>query len=172
MEESMKFKPSFEYKLIYIFRINDGAHTGYLKIGDATIHTNKNYDELLPNSHDLNYAAKMRINNYTSTAGIDYELLHTEIAVYKNNDKNSKKYGKVLAFRDHEVHKVLTRSGILRKVFDTDRKQNEWFKCDLETAKLAIKAVKDSKTALDNKDITVDKNPIIFRPEQKEAIWA
>ena len=170
MEESMKFKPSFEYKLIYIFRINDGAHTGYLKIGDATIHTNKNYDELLSNSHDLNYAAKMRINNYTSTAGIDYELLHTEIAVYKNNDKNSKKYGKVLAFRDHEVHKVLTRSGILRKVFDTDRKQNEWFKCDLETAKLAIKAVKDSKTALDNKDITVDKNPIIFRPEQKEAI--
>lgn len=31
-----KFNSTFEYKLIYIFRINDKKHNGCLKIGDAT----------------------------------------------------------------------------------------------------------------------------------------
>ena len=33
------FESTFEYKLIYVFRINDIVHDGLLKIGDATIHT-------------------------------------------------------------------------------------------------------------------------------------
>lgn len=41
--EKINFENTFEYKLIYIFRINDETHKGYLKIGDATIHTNKPY---------------------------------------------------------------------------------------------------------------------------------
>lgn len=164
------FQPNFEYKLIYVFRINDKNHIGYLKIGDATIHTCKSFDQLPPNSHYLNYAAKKRIDEYTATAGIVYELLYTEIAVYKNNDSSSKKFGKILAFRDHDVHSVLKRSEIVNKHFDTNKTQNEWFKCDLETAKLAIKAVKGGKSALDNSSISFDKNPIIFRPEQMEAI--
>lgn len=164
------FDNTFEYKLIYVFRINDGAHTGYLKIGDATIHTKKDYTQLNPNCHDLNFAARQRIDSYTSTAGIAYDLLYTEVAVYKNTNTNSKKYNQVLAFRDHNVHSVLKRSGIINKQFDTEKKQNEWFKCDLETAKKAIKAVKENKSALDNTDITENRSPIIFRPEQKEAI--
>ena len=165
-----KFLSTFEYKLIYIFRINDGKHNGMLKIGDATIHTNKLYSEIENNSHELNESAKQRIDSYTSTAGVVYELLHTEIAVFKDNNTKSKSYGKIKAFRDHDVHDVLIRSGIKRKYFDTNRKQNEWFITDLETAKKAITAVKDSQSALDNAQITTDKNPIIFRPEQKEAI--
>ena len=31
------FQDSFEYKLIYIFEINDETHAGLVKIGDATI---------------------------------------------------------------------------------------------------------------------------------------
>ena len=31
------FGTSFEYKLIYVFAINDEAHKGLLKIGDTTI---------------------------------------------------------------------------------------------------------------------------------------
>ena len=31
------FEKTFEYKLIYVFRINDKAHEGLLKIGEATI---------------------------------------------------------------------------------------------------------------------------------------
>lgn len=164
MSENMKFNSTFEYKLIYIFKINDGKHSGCVKIGDATIHTSKPYTNFIPNCHELNFAARERIDSYTSTAGIIYDLLYTEIAVF-TNDK-----GKLKAFRDHKVHDVLKRSGIEVKKFETNKVQNEWFKCDLETAKKAIKAVKEGKTALNSSQISNNKNPIIFRPEQKEAI--
>lgn len=170
MNEEIKFQPTFEYKLIYVFRINDKAHKGVLKIGDATIRTEKDPDSLTPSCHDLNAAAKKRIDEYTGTAGIAYELLYTEIALRVCNDSGSRKFGKLLAFRDHDVHNVLKRSGVKNKYFDTTRKQNEWFACDLETAKLAIKAVKDGKSSLNSNQVTNYINPIIFRPEQKEAI--
>lgn len=164
MSENTKFNSTFEYKVIYVFRINDGKHSGCVKIGDATIHTSKPYTDFAPNCHELNYAAKQRIDSYTSTAGVIYDLLYTEIAVF-TNDK-----GKLKAFRDHKVHDVLKRSGIEVKKFETNKVQNEWFKCDLETAKKAIKAVKEGKMALNSSQISNDKNPIVFRPEQKEAI--
>ena len=63
------FSDSFEYKLIYIFAVNDEAHKGLLKIGDATLQTDKGIDELPANSHDLNQAAMARIKQYTNTAG-------------------------------------------------------------------------------------------------------
>ena len=165
-----KFNSTFEYKLIYVFRINDGNHTGCLKVGDATIHTNKTYDQLAPNCSELKFHARQRIDAYTSTAGVVYELLYTEIAVYKNNNLKSKKYGQIIAFRDYKVHEVLRRSGIKSKYFDTHKKQNEWFITDLSTVINAIKAVKEGKTALNNSQITTSNNPIIFRPEQSEAI--
>lgn len=158
------FQSTFEYKLIYVFRINDAAHKGLVKIGDATVYTDKPYSQLTPFCHDLNQAAKARINDYTTTAGIGYELLWTEIAVYEDPQKG------LQAFRDHKVHNVLKRSGVKNHYFDLGRKQNEWFECDLETAKKAITAVKANKTSLDNADITHNKSPIVFRPEQQEAI--
>lgn len=163
MDKINKFNSTFEYKLIYIFRINDGSHSGSLKIGDATINTVKNHSELFPNSRELNFAARERIDSYTSTAGIVYELLHTEIAVYKSK-------GKLKAFRDYKVHNVLKRSGIKSKYFNTNRTQNEWFVTDLNTAIAAIRAVKEGKTALHSSEISTGRSPIIFRPEQADAI--
>lgn len=164
-DNRIKFQSTFEYKLIYIFRINDEAHKECLKIGDATVHTDKDWKELPNNCHDLNSSAHKRIDEYTSTAGINYELLHAEIAVYVDHCN-----GKPQSFRDHKVHDVLIRSGIKRKFFDTQKKQNEWFITDLETAKKAIQAVKNGKSALDSSAITKDNDPIIFRPEQEQAI--
>ena len=164
-EEMKKFDSTFKYKLIYVFRINDEKHKGCLKIGDATLKTNKNYDNFQPFCHELNAAARKRIDEYTATAGIKYELLYTEIAVYFDKEKYTLK-----AFRDHKVHNVLKRSGIKNVYFDTTQKQNEWFICDLETAKNAIKAVKENKTALDGCEITANQDPIILRPEQEKAI--
>lgn len=161
------FETTFAYKLIYIFRINDDAHKNLLKIGEATCFTEEQPAKLLPNCNRLNVAAKNRINEYTQTAGIKYELLHTELAM-----RRIVKDGKSLieAFRDHDVHQVLIRSGIKRHFFDTEHKANEWFGVDLETAKKAISAVKEGRSSLLSSEITEGKSPIVFRPEQADAI--
>lgn len=158
----MKFTSSLKLKLIYVFRINDDAHRGCLKIGEATS-DNDNIWGLEPNSNPLNKAAKKRIDQYTQTAGIAYDLLYTELTIF--NDKSGLK-----SFSDHEIHNVLTRSGIKKKTFDTKNKANEWFVTDLETVKKAIKAVKDGKDSLHAGEITETNNPIAFRPEQEDAI--
>ena len=163
MNSTFQFNSTFNYKVIYVFRINDSFHKDCLKVGDATIHTNKHFSVFAPNSHELNYAARTRIDSYTATAGVQYELLHTEIAVGKNSEK-------VKAFRDYKVHEVLKRSGIKTKFFDTNKKQNEWFVTDLQTVINAIIAVKNGKSALNSSQISTSKNPIVFRPEQIDAI--
>lgn len=158
----MKYELAFKPKLIYVFRINDKRHRGCLKIGETTIPSLKNV-ELQPNSQALNDAAKKRIRQYTQTASIEYDLLYTEVTVF--NDK-----GILKSFSDSEVHKVLVRSGIEKQVFDKKNKANEWFKTDLETVKNSIKAVKEGREAIDQKEKTVDRNPVVFRPEQQAAI--
>lgn len=158
----MKFTSSLKLKLIYVFRINDEAHQGCLKIGETTS-DNEDIWGLEPNSKALNDAAKNRINQYTQTAGIRYDLLYTEVTVFSEK-------GTLKSFTDSEVHQVLIRSGIQRKTFDTKNKANEWFVTDLETIKNAIKAVKDGRTALSQHEQTIDRNPIAFRPEQLDAI--
>ncbi len=158
----MKYKSSLKLKLIYVFRINDAAHKGSLKIGETTSDKELT-DNLKPNCKNLNDAAKKRINQFTQTAGIKYDLLYTELTIY-----NFK--GCLHSFSDSEVHNVLIRSGIKRRIFDNENKANEWFETDLETVKNAIKAVKEGRDSLNNSEITNEGNPIIFRPEQKEAI--
>lgn len=158
------FIQTCNYKLIYIFRINDEAHLNILKIGEATLHSNEPLECLFPNSTSLNKAAKKRIDEYTSTAAIKYELLHTELAVCPMPN------GYLNPFHDKDVHKVLKSSGIKQRFFNDTKKANEWFETDLETAKKAIEAVKQGRPTLLPGEITEDRNPIIFRPEQNEAI--
>jgi hypothetical protein len=74
----MKFTSSLKLKLVYVFRINSKTHDGCLKIGEATS-DNENIWGLEPNSKVLNEAARKRINQYTQTAGILYDLLYTEV---------------------------------------------------------------------------------------------
>ncbi|RZL69403.1 MAG: DEAD/DEAH box helicase [Pedobacter sp.] len=158
----MKFKSSLKLKLIYVFRINDEAHKGCLKIGEATS-DNEDIWGLEPNSKPLNRAAKKRISQYTQTAGIAYDLLYTEVSIYAER-------GIIKAFSDSEVHRVLLRSAIRRKIFDTEHTANEWFVTDLETVKKAIGAVKQGKDSLHASEVSISQNPIAFRPEQKDAI--
>ncbi len=157
----MRFTSSLKLKLIYVFRINDTAHRGCLKIGEATCE-DENVFGLSPNSKVLNEAARKRINQYTQTAGIAYDLLYTELTVYNR--------GGLRSFNDKEVHNVLERSGIKKKVFDTVNKANEWFITDLETVKRAIAAVKAGRSSLSSAEVPREYSPIVFRPEQQEAI--
>jgi len=157
----MRFTSSLKLKLIYVFRINDTAHHGCLKIGEATCE-DENVFGLSPNSKALNETARKRINQYTQTAGIAYDLLYTELTVYNRGGLHS--------FNDKEVHNVLERSGVKKKVFDTVNKANEWFITDLETVKRAIAAVKEGRNSLSSAEVTREYSPIVFRPEQQEAI--
>lgn len=157
----MKYFSSLKLKLIYVFRINDAEHEGCLKIGEATC-DDESVIGLGPNSKPLNEAARKRINQYTQTAGIRYELLHTELTLYNR--------GGLRSFNDKEVHAVLERSGVKRKVFDKENKANEWFITTLDVVIRAIAAVKEGKDSLSPGEVAHGRSPIVFRPEQREAI--
>lgn len=161
------FGTSFEYKLIYVFAINDEAHNGLLKIGDTTIQSDDSIDALFPNCKALNQAALSRIKQYTNTAGISAQLLHTELAVRLVRGKDGQQVLK--AFRDHDVHRVLENSGIPKKKLKNSTSR-EWFEVDLATVQKAIEAVKKCQPNLSGMGAGTGFTPIVFRPEQEEAI--
>ena len=97
--------------LIYVYQIEDDRHKGALKIGKASVDA---YDvnELTPNCDALNKAAIERIKDETLTAGIEFKLLHTEVAFFINHE------GKRIRFDDYVVHDVLSQSGYQKIDFD------------------------------------------------------
>lgn len=154
------FKSTFKYKVIYVFTIYDDLHKGILKVGETTLNSNKNIDELIDNCADLNNAAKTRIRQVTNTIGVQEELLYTTVAI---NKKRS-------TFRDKDVHRVLLNSGIAKHNFNNEKNPEEWFETDLLTVKNAINAVKNCKQTLLPNQITTNYEPIDFRREQLDAI--
>mgnify|MGYP003289462744 CR=1 FL=1 len=99
------FEQTLSYKLIYVYSMPYDDHKGYIKVGEATLKSNKSPENLIPNSHDLNQAANFRIKQQIGTASVRYTLLYTELAI--------KKVGNYLAaFSDKDVHNVLKNSGI------------------------------------------------------------
>ena len=174
------YESPVSYKLIYVFSVPYEDHAGLLKIGDATIKTSASAAQLPPNCDLLNAAAHARIKQETKTAMTQYELLYTEIAekTVRLDDGSTKS----VAFRDYEVNEVLARSGYpARKFFDTG-KASEWYPVALQTAKNAIKAVKEGRSVLTEAEKTeaertdsplADAAPrpvIVLRDEQKDAV--
>ena len=156
------FQSSLHAKILYVFAIDDERHRDCLKIGETTL-DDDNGEELCPNCEPFNRAAHRRIRQYTATAGIAYQLLYTASASFNQS-------GMILSLNDKQVHKVLERSGIKKKEFPGVTGADEWYCCDLETAKKAIKAAKKGETSLQASDISSGQNPILFRPEQRDAI--
>ena len=66
----MQYYSTLKAKLIYIFTIEDAAHRGCVKIGEATLEEATNLT-LPPNCKELNQEARKRIEHYTKTEGID-----------------------------------------------------------------------------------------------------
>ena len=156
------FESSLKAKLIYVFAINDEAHSDCLKIGETTL-DDDNGEELYPNCELYQKAAHNRIRQYTATAGIAYQLLYTCSASFNHN-------GLILSLNDKQIHRVLERSGIKQKEFAGVKGADEWYCCDLETVKKAISAAKRMENSLKPSDITQGQSPVIFRPEQTAAI--
>ena len=159
-----RFEQTHKFKLIYVFSMPYETHKGMLKIGEATVNTNIMPNELVPNCHTLNQAAKHRIDEYTKTASMSYKLEYTELARYLD-------CGEPFTFTDKDVHNVLMNSGI-HKVQPNGATGEEWFATDIETVKAAIKAVKNGKSTLSSADIVREIPPetIDFREEQIDAI--
>ena len=160
------FVETFKYKLIYVYTIDDKKHDGYLKVGDTDVVSSLAPDQLSPNCKVLNDAARKRIDQQTQTAGIEYTLLYTEVAVHFRSLSSGTKV--LEHFTDKKVHLVLKNSGIPHK-FIGSTKGREWFGADLETIKAAIATVKDCRSVISGGEVEQEET-IAFRDEQKDAV--
>lgn len=158
----MQYYSTLKAKLIYIFTIPDEAHRGLVKIGEATLDESTD-STLQPNCKALNQAAKKRIDQYTKTAGIDYNLRYTELTLSIHG-------GVITTFNDKQVHEILLRSGIKRHDFTKKNQGREWFECSVETAIAAINAAKEGRHSITAKEVVPVEDEIEFRPEQRQAI--
>ncbi|HFI0304677.1 TPA: Eco57I restriction-modification methylase domain-containing protein [Streptococcus suis] len=154
-----------ERKFIYIQTVNNesglfNAFEGTQKIGEGTVSSDDIETDWSPNSDFLRTVAPKRINQYMKTSGLPYTLGWVELA-YKKATKSW--------FHDYDVHNVLKRSGIQQA---EQLEGTEWFKTDLETAKAAIKAVKEGRNYLNitAKESFIEEPVITLRPEQEAAV--
>ena len=152
-----------EYNLIYVYRIPDDAHKGLLKIGKASVSVDEDYQPE-PQSEVLNDAANVRIRQETNTAGIQYELLYTELAYFKDANGRGK------FFDDHSVHDVLENSGKHKHNFGNGITADEWYQVTLDIAIQAIAAVKEERQSLGTTERCNSTEEIHFREEQADAI--
>ena len=150
-------------QVIYVFSTDYPLHKGCLKIGMTKL-TEDCKQLPAPNDPLLIAAARERIDQYTKTAAIKYELLYTECSAFIHK-------GVLQSFDDKQVHSVLLRSGIRRPDFSNEGLGKEWFETDLATVKNAISAAKEGRSSLFPEEKTQNEpTPIVFRPEQREAI--
>lgn len=154
-----------ERKFIYVQTVNNesgkfAAFEGAQKIGEGTVASDDIEADWTPNSDFLRSVAPKRIKQYMTTSGLPFELGWVELA-YKKSTKSW--------FHDHDVHEVLRRSGIGHP---EHLEGNEWFETDLETAKEAIKAVKDGRSFISETQAAykAEKVKITLRPEQDAAV--
>ncbi|HEM3706543.1 TPA: Eco57I restriction-modification methylase domain-containing protein [Streptococcus suis] len=154
-----------ERKFIYIQTVNNesglfNAFEGTQKIGEGSVSSDDIETDWSPNSDFLRTVAPKRINQYMKTSGLPYTLGWVELA-YKRATKSW--------FHDYDVHNVLKRSGIKQA---EQLEGTEWFKTDLETAKAAIKAVKEGRNYLNitAKESFIEEPVITLRPEQETAV--
>lgn len=159
-----RFDQTHSYKLIYVFSMPYETHKGLLKVGEATLTTDIMQNNLVPNCHDLNQAAKKRIDSYTKTASMDYRLEYTELAIKMDS-------GYSFPFKDKDVHSVLMNSGV-HKVQPNGSTGEEWFATNLDMVKAAIKCVKEGKSSISSGSVVKETpyTPIDFREEQKDAV--
>lgn len=141
------YKPTMSYRLIYIFTIHDAQHEGYWKIGKTNFDSVNSYKQLPPNCAELNCAARDRIDQYTKTAMVEYDLQYTELArrtvTFPDGTTDTE------LFDDDDVHNVLYNSGFSARKFSNSNQDSEWFEVPLSVAIRAIQAVKEGRTALD-----------------------
>lgn len=171
------------FKVLYVYTIDDGKHTGRLKVGDATFHTPQTLDEIVAESNSLNpfgnsghyfstpgitTAAKRRIDEQTKTADVEYTLLWSILAVKPVFEENSP-IPTYIPFRDHEVHNILKRNMIGTSHHRSDKKVGEWFETDLSVIQAAINFLQTDRMP-SSITATHAAPEVTLRKEQKDAV--
>ena len=159
--QTTSYSSNAEKNLIYIQTADNSkgqfpAYIGSQKVGKTGV--GDLAEDNSDNSLYLRDWATKRINQYMNTSGVPFKLEWAELA-YRKSDG--------WWFSDHDVHRVLERSGIKHSDNLTG---DEWFKTDLETTKRAIKAVKENKDSISITDKDKADNQIVLRPEQQAAV--
>lgn len=153
----------YRYKLIYVVRARNDSYRGLLKIGDATLACSLPRDaverDCPPDCPALNAAAAARVREYMRTAGLEWQVLRTELALL---DKGG-------GFRDHAVHSILRRSGFPREDLG-ESGAREWFRVTLPVALAAIRAAKAGRAVLSAKERAPTFVPLALWPNQREAV--
>lgn len=155
-----QYQTMAERKLVYVQTANNEsgmfpAYDGFEKIGEASTPADDLEADWTPNSDFLRSVADRRLDAYMKTSGVPYVLHWAELAYIKETRE---------WFHDYDVHKVLQRSNYRKSDLLTG---SEWYKVDVETAKKAIKAVKEGRQAIDG---PVEDAQITLRPEQEAAV--
>ena len=152
-----------EYNVIYV--LSKGDINGALKIGKTSV---QSYDveSLSPNCEELIQATEKRLKDLGTYGVTDIKIEYTEVAWFKNSK------GQEMSFWDHDVHDVLKNSQYKKRVISSGYgNADEWYEVDIETAKKAIKAIKEEKEKIDGPVVTGKKKvEIKFRDEQIKAI--
>lgn len=170
------YKPTANYKIIYIYTIHDEKHSGKLKVGTASLSSVKSEKQLPPNCSELLSAAKHRIDEQTKTAMVDYEILHTELSIRHITLADGTDHAAI--FEDHDIHEVLKESGYAPLVFRDSGKDSEWFTLTLDVVLDAISAYKSGYSMIPPKSsspavkgvVHENKRKIKLRIEQADNI--
>lgn len=165
------YLPAARYSLIYVYAIHDADHEGYLKIGKAELDSRKSEHQLIPNCDELIAAAKVRIDQQTRTAMVQYDLLYAELAVRHLILADGTDIPQT--FIDTDVHEVLKNSGIRPLVFRESGRDSEWYPVTLDVAKEAITAAKNYHVVLSDVEGAVSsqrKPEIRLRREQADNV--
>ena len=159
MPKIKALQQTFDYNVIYVYEIPDDLHQGRVKIGETTLKLDQ-FDFISSETerrYKIKKAVRKRIDEQTKTADIQYNLLHSELAI--THDKR--------VFHDSDVHRILRRSGFEKK--SVRQGAQEWFEVSIEKAIEAIKAAKEGKQYI-GKEVNKETETFDFRESQQEAI--
>lgn len=152
--------------IVYAWSCPYDDHKGMLKVGQTGRYYPKLDEDISDVSESLRAAAKVRILEDTKTAGIKFNIEYVTLFRYEILDEEGS-----LPNIDDMVRKVLTNSGFEKAVFEHDAGR-EWVKCDVNAVKVAVRAVKENRTALHTEEISDIKHApkFNFYPHQKDCL--
>ena len=151
-----------KYIIIYVF--SRDAHPGLLKIGKTSA-MSTSAEDLASDTEKMTEAVKLRYKDKITLGVNDLHIHHMEVGYFKTSDGE-------FEFDDNAVFKILKNSHYPNEIIEDDwGEAQEWYRIDLDTAKKAIKAVKDGKEVIEGPKIEKEEHDKVdFRKEQEKAI--